>query len=84
MAVTKTEAKRIADLSDKELMDEWTKAGKAVADAQDQLVAFSEEHQRRTRREQLRAQVGDLSEEDMALLQEVRAEGVESEEQVNG
>lgn len=84
MAVTKAEAKRIADLSDKDLVDEWTLLAKKVIEDKETLHAFSQEHQRRNRLEQLRAAVGDLSESDMELLQQVKAEGVESNEEVNG
>jgi hypothetical protein len=71
----------IASLSDDELMDEWTKTGDEAQALKVRLKEFSAEHQRRTRKAQL-AHLANMSEEDMALLQEVRAEGLESKEAV--
>jgi hypothetical protein len=71
-----------ATLSDDDLMAEWTALGDEVQAMRERLNLFSEEHQRRTRKAQLAAQVGAVSDEDLALLQEIQAEGVESEEAV--
>jgi hypothetical protein len=72
----------IAAMSDDELMDAWTAAGDEATKTRERLEAFSQEHQRRERKKQLAAQLGTVSDEDLALLQEVQAEGVESEEAV--
>lgn len=69
-------------LSDEEFMDAWTALGTEVQAGRDRLKEFSLEHQRRERKAQLALRNRDLSEEDMALLQEVRAEGIASAETV--
>lgn len=71
----------IAQMSDEQLMEEWTSYGAQFAKAKERLDAFSAEHQRRSRKADLQ-RLADLSDEDMALLQEVRAEGVETAEAV--
>lgn len=79
-------AKSSADLStmsDEDFMDAWTAQGEEVAAGRERLREFSHEHQRRERKKQLAAAMN-YSDEDLALLQEVVAEGVESQEEVNG
>lgn len=75
--------KALADMGDEEFMDSWTSVGQQAEDLKAQLREYSQEHQRRTRKAQLVAQMGDMSEQDLALLQEARAEGIESEEAVH-
>jgi hypothetical protein len=72
----------LAAMSDDDLMTAWTEEGARVEEGKARLSAFSAEHQRRTRKEQLARTVGAVSEEDLALLQDLRAEGVQSEEAV--
>lgn len=76
-------AVRLADLSDEEFMDSWTKVGKQAEDLKAQLREYSQEHQRRTRKEALAKMAEGMSDEDLALLQEAHAEGIESEEAVH-
>jgi hypothetical protein len=71
----------IAQMSDEELMDAWTETGNELTALKERAKEFSAEHQRRNRKAQM-AHLASMSDEDMALLQEVRAEGVESEEAV--
>jgi hypothetical protein len=71
----------VAGLSDEDLMDGWTELGSHAQQVNDRLREFSHEHQRRVRKAQLQRQM-DYTEDDLALLQEVVAEGVESKEAV--
>lgn len=73
----------VAGLSDEDLMRNWTDVGQRFEDDKELLRAFSHEHQRRVRKRQLAAVAADMSDEDLALLQEARAEGIESEEAVD-
>lgn len=77
-----TDNSDIAEMSDDDLLDEWTALGTKVTEMRERLEAFSQEHQNRVRKDQLRRQLTGLSESDVALLQEMRAEGVESQEVV--
>lgn len=70
----------IQSMTDEEFMDAWTAQGEEVAAGKARLLEFSQEHQRRERKEQLRRM--QLSPSDAALLQEVTTEGIESEEAV--
>ena len=72
----------ISQMSDDDLMAEWTALGDEVQAGKDRLREFSEEHQRRNRKAQLLAAMGTPSEEDLALLQEAVADGIESQEAV--
>lgn len=72
----------ISQMSDEDLMSEWTSLGEEVQAGKDRLREFSQEHQRRSRKAQLLAAMGTPSEEDLALLQEAVAEGIESQEGV--
>lgn len=67
----------LADLSDDDLMREWTALGDQVEKGRALLRLFSQEHQRRSRLAQLNLEPGDLE-----LLQSVSAQGIESAEQV--
>lgn len=69
----------IEQMSDEQLMEEWTVLGSKVQDAQARLRAFSHEHQRRTRKQELvRAMQRAGATEDEA--QAIVAAGLESEE----
>ena len=68
----------LAGLDDDVFMDVWTQFGSEALAVRERLTEFNLEHQRRERKRSL-ARLGTMSEEDMALLQEIRAEGVESE-----
>ena len=70
---------KLSDMSDKELMKEWTALGKEVQASKKRLTEFSQEHQKRNRFAQLNLEPGDL-----ALLQGMDADGIESDERVNG
>ena len=72
----------ISQMSDEDLMAEWTALGDEVQAGKDRLREFSAEHQRRNRKAQLLAAMGTPSEEDLALLQEALADGIESQEGV--
>jgi hypothetical protein len=82
--MAKSKHEDIGKMSDDDLMKEWTALGKEVQAGKERLAAFSQEHQRREREAQLRNAVGDLSPEDLALLQSMEPVGVESEESHNG
>lgn len=71
--------KKLENMSEKELMEEWTKLGARVAEDRERLREFSQEHQKRERLKQLH-----LTPADLELLQGVTPEAIESEEQVNG
>ena len=72
----------ISQMSDEHLLPEWTALGDEVQAGKDRLREFSAEHQRRNRKAQLLAAMGTPSEEDLALLQEAVADGIESQEGV--
>lgn len=72
----------IEAMTDEELMDSWTQLGLEHQASRERIEAFSAEHQKRERKKQLKAMAGDVSEQDLALLQEVHAEGIASEEAV--
>ena len=67
-------------LDDEEFMAEWTALGEKVQADRELLQEYSVEHQRRERLAQLQRM--DISPSDVALLQTVKPEGVESEELV--
>jgi hypothetical protein len=70
--------KYLADLSDDDLMREWTAVGEQVERGKVLLRLFSQEHQKRSRLAQLNLEPGDAE-----LLQSAAARGIESEEKVN-
>lgn len=80
--MTTTDHGDIREMSDDDLMNEWTGLSQQVEAGKERCRAFSAEHQRRTRKAQLERQMGGVSEEDMALLQEIKAEGIPTEEAV--
>jgi hypothetical protein len=67
---------------DDKFMDDWTVLASHYEDVKVRLKEFGAEHQVRTRREQLE-RMG-LDQSDLALLQDMSPDGIESEEQVNG
>jgi hypothetical protein len=67
----------IAEMTDKQLMKEWTALSKTVTEQRERLRAFSQEHQKRERIKQLNLSPGDLE-----LLQGVTPESIASEESV--
>lgn len=77
--MAKKKEKALAELTDDELMTQWTDLGKEVEAGKEKLREFSQEHQRRVRVQQL-----GLTSEDLALVQEMSAEGILSDEKVNG
>ena len=72
----------LTQLSDDELMEKWTELGNEAQWLRERLTAYSHEHQRREREAQLLRAVGELSAEDLALLQGMEPTGVESEAEV--
>lgn len=74
----------VAGLDDETLMEEWTEFGESVREVRPKLQAFSREHQRRERKAEMVRRLGPMTEEDLALLQEIGPVGIESEESVNG
>lgn len=72
----------LSALSDEDLMNQWTEEAEANAASRELLTAYSKEHQRRNRAAQLQAALGDLSDEDKALIQSMEPVGIESQEQV--
>lgn len=69
--------KNIENMNDEELMSAWTALGEKVEENKKRLREFSQEHQKRERIKQLNLEPGDL-----ALLQGVSPEGIESQEKV--
>lgn len=83
--VVRLAAKSLAEMTDKQLESEWTKAAKEYDKLKEQLREYSQEHQRRAaqaRADQLMESMTDA--EKRLLLQTMEAEGVGSEEEVNG
>lgn len=72
----------LTQLSDAELMEKWTDVGEQAQELHERLTAFSHEHQRREREAQLLRAVGEMTPEDLALLQGVAARGIESQAEV--
>jgi hypothetical protein len=70
--------KKLENMSDDELMEAWTSLGEKVEADKVKLREYSQEHQRRTRLQQLNLTPGDLE-----MLQGMSPEGIESEEAVN-
>ena len=73
----------IVQMSNDELMEEWTRLGEQVTAGRERLKAFSKEHQARTRREQVQNLLGAVSEADKKeLVEAINAipAGIESEE----
>lgn len=67
--------KYLQDLSDDELMKEWTEVSERWSKDRELLLLFSQEHQDRTRLAALKIEPGDER-----LLQRVAVQGIESEE----
>jgi glucuronate isomerase len=72
--------KKLENMDDQEFMDSWTALGEQVTKDKERLREYSQEHQRRTRTEQLK-NMG-LTQSDLELLQSAGPEGVVSEEAV--
>jgi hypothetical protein len=70
-------AKKLENMEDDEFMEAWTSLGERVQKDRERLKEFSQEHQKRERLKMLNLQPGDL-----ALLQGVSPEGIESAEAV--
>lgn len=76
--------KALTNMSDDELMDEWTKAGDKLQEAKDRVREFHDEHQRRLVEEAARQRMESMNDtERAALRQMLETEGIESEEAVN-
>jgi hypothetical protein len=83
--VVQLAAKALAEMTDEQLESEWTKAANQLEELKERLREFSQEHQFRAaeaRAAQLAESLSD--DEKRALLQTMEAEGVASEEAVNG
>lgn len=78
----------IAEMSDEQLMEEWTALGDDAAFVKERLSAFSAEHQDRTRRAQVASMLGvegmdqDGLDNLVRLVQSMEPTGVESDESV--
>lgn len=75
--MAKAKSDNLADMSDKQLMSEWTKLGEQVEKDRARLREFSQEHQRRERLKQLNLEPGDIE-----LLQSMSPEAIETAEAV--
>lgn len=77
----------IVEMSNETLMEEWTALGAEVTAGRERLLAFSKEHQKRVRQEQVQNLVGAVSEEDkqnlIAAIDAIPV-GVESEGEAGG
>lgn len=74
-------AKKLENMSDDELMDNWTVAAEELEAAKEKVKAFSQEHQRReTEANAARILEGMTDVERAALAQMVGPVGVESSE----
>ena len=83
--VVQLAAKSLAEMTDKQLESEWTKAAKELEAAKKRVREFSEEHQTRILERQAQAKLDTMSDaEKQVLAQMVQAEGIESEEKVHG
>lgn len=71
----------LEELDDDQFMTVWTALSDEATAVRERLVEFNQEHRRRARKEQL-ARVGAMTPEDLALLQEIAAEGIASQEAV--
>lgn len=71
----------LQDLSDDELMEQWTAAGEELAAAKDRVQAFAIEHDRRAAKELAERKARNLSPEELALLQTAEPVGIESGEE---
>lgn len=77
--------KALHNMSDDELMEEWTKAGAAAEKAKARAKEFHDEHEDRLVAAAARARLDSMNDtERAALAQLLQAEGIESEEEVNG
>lgn len=83
--VVQLAAKSLAEMTDKQLESEWTKAAKELQRAKDTVRQFSEEHQRRVLEAQAQRRLDTMSDAEKAVLvQMVQAEGVPSEMKAGG
>ena len=76
--------KKLENMSDDELMDEWTKAGEVATAAKDRVKEFSAEHQRRMTERAVQERLASMTDaEKAALAQMVTPVGIESQEGVH-
>ena len=78
-------SKDLTELTDKQLESEWTKAAKQFEEVKNLCREYAAENQRRAadrEAERLMNSMGDA--EKSALVQRIQAEGIESQESVNG
>lgn len=77
--------KSLTKMTDEELESEWTKAAERFEKAKAECRAFSDEHQLRSAAQSARDKLELMSDDErMAMAQLMQAEGIASEEQVNG
>lgn len=83
--MAKAKPKPISDLSDDELMAQWTDINEQLAALRDQGKELSKEFHTRERKKVLEQQLGNLNDTDRELLsQMIAVPSIESEEGVNG
>lgn len=71
----------LQEMSDDELMAAWDAAGEELEVAKNKVAAFAVEHQRREGLALAERKAANLSQEELALLQTVQPEGIESGEE---
>jgi phage shock protein A len=72
----------IQEMSNEQLMEEWTALGEQVTAGRERLLAFSQEYQARTEQERIQRQLGTMTpEQKEAAINAINAmpDGVESE-----
>lgn len=78
-------AKSLTEMTDKQLESEWTKAAKDFDKQKELLKEFSQEHQRRAADKRAAELLETMSDDEKrALVQMAQADGIESEEKVQG
>lgn len=77
--------KNLTKLSEDELLEYWTSVGEQVQNLKEELNRCHEEHQNRLRGDIARRMLDGLDNDQRAVLaQEIKTQGVVSEEVVNG
>lgn len=76
--------KALKNMSDEELMKEWTKLGAEVQKGRERLLEFKEEHDHRLNEEAARVRFESMNDEERAALAQVmKVEGIKSKEKVS-
>lgn len=76
--------KKLQNMSDDELMEEWTKAGAVFEDAKARVKEFSDEHQRRLTEQAVETRLAGMTDTEREVMAQMLSPvGIESEEAVN-